>query len=245
MITKEEYEKLVPFKKFVVTDEFGQSFRASKEDGGTMFVYAPKHSKRGWRYMSDYFCNRYTIKNIDRDAQWHRRIRRVIKCLSESGLWKDLVVKYKNLDTMTLQDKENIYQLYWNMDRHYSLNDPDSEKKEQEKVLKHFGEYVDRYPFIFPGKGVVETFYIWEMSEAKTKPMYFGKYRNSLIKREIAQAIAEKRAYSTNTRTSYDVHFAYDPENCKATYFEEYKGCGNGHYYIALNHSTALFCEND
>ena len=39
--------------------------------------------------------------------------------------------------------------------------------------------------------------------------------------------------------------FEYEPDKNKAWYSEEYRGCGNGHYYIALNSSMALFCEND
>ena len=46
-------------------------------------------------------------------------------------------------------------------------------------------------------------------------------------------------------KTSYDVSFQLKAKERKAWYSEEYRGCGNGHYYLALNHSCALFYEHD
>lgn len=115
--------------------------------------------------------------------------------------------------------------------------------------MSHYGELMNEIPFAFyqgdNGTWYLNTFYIWEMSEAKTKSMYFGKWSNARIKGEIQQAFAEKRRYSNRARTSYDVSFEYDPDRNKAWYSEEYKGCGNGHYYIAIDANTALFCEDD
>ena len=46
-------------------------------------------------------------------------------------------------------------------------------------------------------------------------------------------------------RSSYDVSFSYDPKLQHAWYSEEYKNCGNGHYYLALDETHALFYEDD
>ena len=106
-----------------------------------------------------------------------------------------------------------------------------------------------KYPFLFykteDGKKCINTSYVYEMSEITLKPMYFGKYANKKVKEEIAENIANKTEYKYSCRVSYDVSFSYDPKIGKAYYSEEYRDCGNGHYYLALDNNTALFCEDD
>ena len=77
------------------------------------------------------------------------------------------------------------------------------------------------------------------------KSMYFGKSCNEFEKRTIAERLKNKEKYYTRRRAQYDVSFSYDPSVGKAWYSEEYKDCGNGHYYIALDATTALFGEDD
>ena len=109
--------------------------------------------------------------------------------------------------------------------------------------------FIDKYPFLLSSKNdrgliCINTFYIWEMSEVKTKSMYFG-WQNKLFKEQIQNALDNKEKITKQARVNYDVTFEYEPDKNKAWYSEEYRGCGNGHYYIALNSSMALFCEND
>lgn len=75
--------------------------------------------------------------------------------------------------------------------------------------------------------------------------MYFGKFDNETEKQTIKEKIQNNENYSTWHRTNYDTSFEYNAEKKMAWYSEEYKNCGNGHYYFALDNSTALFCEND
>ena len=83
------------------------------------------------------------------------------------------------------------------------------------------------------------------MSECRMKSLYFGKPYNRMIKDEIADAMANRRRTTQRARAGYDVTFEYDPDRNMAWYSEEYRDCGNGHYYLALDASTALFCEDD
>ena len=94
----------------------------------------------------------------------------------------------------------------------------------------------------------LNTEIVWRMnSPAKIKKMFFGKRGVDLFYRnEIAYAMEHGETYSTpRLHAGYDVTFNYDPEHKKATYSEEYKGCGNGHYYLALNGTHALFYQDD
>ena len=175
-------------------------------------------------------------EGISEEEKWHRRIRTAIKRLEASGLWNDLLLKLKNLDTMTLEDKRAIYNIRW--DAHTNPNSDGTE----------YDEYVKKYPFAFyhtKGKTSVDTFYIWEMSNVILKSMYFGKYANASCKENIRNAIKDKKDISVSERVQYDVSFNYDASKNAAWYSEEYRGCGNGHYYIALDENMAWFCEDD
>ena len=86
----------------------------------------------------------------------------------------------------------------------------------------------------------------------KVKTFYFSRHKseNEEKKTIIKKAIQEEKPITIRSRASYDVRFQYKPadETCdepRGWYSEEYKGCGNGHYYIALNGTHALFMEDD
>ena len=106
-----------------------------------------------------------------------------------------------------------------------------------------------KYPFMIRadenGKEHIITDYIWELSDCTLKSMYFGKWDNTTIKDNIRRALAEKKKHSESVTVNYDVSFEYNPELKKAWYSEEYRNCGNGHYYLALSENTAVFAEND
>ena len=208
----------------------------------TIFVFGHGKSKYGRRYSINSFCENFDLSiktrsvNDDEDTKWHKRIRRAIMCLESSGLWPDLLEKLRNLDTMTLADKKAIHDIYW------------EETGGRHGLSAKYDEYKKKYPFVFAkgsdGNDYVVTFYIWEQSEVKLKSMYFGR-ANKHVKELIKKALVGREKYSVRQRVSYDVSFAYDPDKNAAWYSEEYRNCGNGHYYIALDENTAWFCEND
>lgn len=84
----------------------------------------------------------------------------------------------------------------------------------------------------------------------KIKKMLFhkGSYNSGttkMILQNIAEAINTKTKYNYKGFNGYDVSFEYNPETNKAWYSEEYVGCANGHYYLALNRTHAVFYETD
>lgn len=83
----------------------------------------------------------------------------------------------------------------------------------------------------------------WLSRPAKIKKMYFGKYRNEPILAQIAGAMQDQRDFEIGNQAGYDVSFSY--RHPKAWYSEEYRGCGNGHYYLALDATHAIYYEDD
>lgn len=199
----------------------------------SIFVYAKNKKRRGWRFTEEYFLSLYIpLPMPDEEKAWKRRLKRAVKLCRDSGLWSELADVWDNLyKYVSLDEKKKISDSYWN---------------DRNKAIEYCRE---RYPFMLEkgedGSEYLDTDYIWELSECNLKSMYFG-FRNTSEKENIKAAIAERRKYSVpRLRLNYDVSFDYDPDKGKAWYSEEYRNCGNGHYYLALNHSTAVFCEND
>lgn len=221
--------------------------RATKFNKDTIFVYAPKSRKYG-----NYFSLENFVKNFDfeikteeeqqksKTEQWHKRLKRAIKCLGKSGLWKNIKEIFNNLLTITYEEKEEITKEYWATDRY---------GKDKTEYNNFIAKIKAKHPFMIGtndmGQEFVKTDYIYELSECILKSMYFGKWHNEQEKETIKQRLADKQDYKTWARTNYDTSFEYVAEKNMAWYSEEYKNCGNGHYYLALDESTALFCEND
>ncbi len=208
-------------------------YRCYIESDGNIFVYAHNKKRYGWRFDEEHFLIRFEpLLPTDENAQWKKRLKRAVKLCNESGLWSEIAIVWDNLyKYVTLDEKNKIYDMSW--DNH-------------EAAVAYCKEH---YPFMIKtdkdGKEYLNTDYIWELSRCELKSMYFG-YNNTEEKEQIRKAISEHRQYTIpRIRTNYDVSFSYNPNINRAFYSEEYKDCGNGHYYLALNHSTAVFCEND
>lgn len=250
-ITVEELKQFPTYKTFFVFNK-GYGSETKKRavwEGDTVFVYGKGRKRYGYRYSNlDNFVSQYDVeppKNEEKEEKvWHKRIDRAIKCLESSGLSPELLEYFKKLRSIPLKDLREMKDIY-----HESYN-----KGKWDELLKiQMNDFQDKgfltkYPFAFyetkDGIKAIEHDFIDEKSNCKLKSMYFG-YRNKSEKEWIKKALENKEDYSTRVRTSYDVTFTYDAKKNRAWYDEEYKNCGNGHYYLALDHSTALFIEND
>lgn len=234
--------------------------RAVLEDDQHVFVYNPRAKRYGMRLDIEYFVISY-IADVtpagNESVAWERRVRNVIKKLDASGLWLNIRRTFEEILEMGYERRKRLHDLFWDDSwEEYKLlngtrNNPERAAVYNRAFESHYGELMNEIPFAFHKGDAddsvwnVNTDLIFEMSDAKTKSMYFGKYWNAQIKAEIGTAIAEKRKCSKRARTSYDVSFEYDPEKNRAWYSEEYKDCGNGHYYLAIDANTALFYEDD
>lgn len=162
--------------------------------------------------------------------------------LKQSGLWENL---REQIETGLAIGKEKINlasKQYWVRNEAISYEEQGLEnirrtKEIDERLVEKNKEGVES----------IRTDIVWYMDgNAKIKKMYFGKYSNEKYLREINIALETKTKYSSGRcEASYDVSFEYSPEQNKAWYSEEFRGCGNGHYYLALNSTHALFYEND
>ncbi len=167
--------------------------------------------------------------------KWQRSWKKVIAKLQKSGLWKLALEDYKLGLEIGYEKIQEAYKAYW-----------EEYENAAERVLAVDSRLVGYTDTEENEKPYVKTQILWYMyRSAKIKKMYFGKYNNQRYLEQIKEAMESKTSCHVCARASYDVSFEYKPESNRAWYSEEYRNCGNGHYYLALDATHALFYEDD
>lgn len=211
-----------------------QYIRLFYNDAYGLCVYKRRSHRRGFQvtYHDTGTWESLSPKEsiLNAAQRWKRSWQKVEKYLAASGFWK-----------------ERLNAVRLGLEIGY-------EKIQQASKADHAGPYEtckERILAIDPR--LTDTFLYWNMSRpAKVKAMYFSKFheRNARYRKQIAEAVAQKKALSVHDQASYDTTFEYKPFSeaqggPAAWYSEEFRGCGNGHYYIALDGVHALFMEDD
>lgn len=225
----------------------GEKKRCVREDDGYVFAFAKRSRKYGRRYDDATFLQQFRLPaTIPQTYEWHKRLKRAIRCLESSGLWPNIKEVFQNCLYMTWEDHEKMREIYWSRTE---WKNKEYKQKTDEEMNALWEPFVKMYPFAFytvQGNTYIHDDYISDWVKCQLKAMYFGKEQNEYVKGELKKAIAEKRSWSQNRiQVSYDVSVEYNAEKQRAYYSEEYRRCGNGHYYLALDHSTAMFYEDD
>ena len=248
---KEKLQSLELYRKYPCIRKCdGKKWRFAMEDPDTVFVFLKGARRRGHRYTIQGFLEKFSVRNKDIEKKdptplWRKHLKRAVKCMEASGLWPEIKEVYDNMlaSGMTWQDREKLSEIN---DYLHGWYKPDIPVADYEKQV---AEYKAHFPFAFyeteDGTRNIHSDYCNELSCCELKSMYFGKY--STEKRYIIQkALAEKQSYhSGRIVVGYDVSYEYNAVENKAIYSEEYRNCGNGHYYLALDENTAVFCEHD
>lgn len=174
--------------------------------------------------------------------KWRDAMIKIRDRLEKSGLWKDILADVK-LALDIGQDKLRLgYDQYW-------LRYDDKSYDESVKINLIKLKAID--PRLIKvdenGREYENTQLLWHLSGIpKVKKMNFGRPEtNAIILADIKRAMANKEKIDKSGRTNYDVSFGYNPELNQAWYSEEYTGMGNGHYYLALDETHAIFWEDD
>lgn len=251
-ISVNEWVDMPTLKKYeAINTKTGDKARICKENATTGFVFLKGKRNRGYRYDNQYMMETFTLIQKDPETKWHKDIKRAIKALKGSGLWPNELTLLQNLDQMTQSDLKEIEALYWSRQVRDLTGDRTGPDAYNAKFDQIFSKWIQKYPFLVetdPTTGCKRIVYGYmaDKSNIKLKSMYFGKYSNEHYKTLIQDAIANKTKFSTpRLNNGYDVSFEYNPDKNAAWYSEEYRNCGNGHYYIALDHNLAMFVEDD
>ncbi len=174
---------------------------------------------------------------------WYDSWDKVKQRLEKSKLWPDYLVDVKTALNVGYEKIHQAYKQYW-----VANKGPDYKQNNEINAMK-IDEIDPRLVSYKDGIRCVNTRIVWDMShKAKVKKMKFYKdaaYNQNILDR-IAIAMLEKKQCFESGSNGYDISFEYSPDKGdKAWYSEEFKGCGNGHYYLALDATHALFHEDD
>jgi hypothetical protein len=216
------------------------SRRIRRDEDGTKFaVYAKRSRTRGYWYdqLGPEITAIEPIVSTPKDeaVKWEKSWRRALKMLEESGLWPEMKAEIEVALDIGYDKMQEAYQVYWENSNTRENTVPAMKAIDPRLVATN-------------DKGVeyADTSIIWYMANpAKIKAMWFGKYQNIHCKQQVAEAMQNQTELHLSETAGYDVSFEYNPMKRKAWYSEEFRGCGNGHYYLALNATHALFSEDD
>ena len=218
--------------------------------GDDFCIYRRRSSRRG--YLIDGYEMRtwQSIRPIRRTKKtpgeiWEKSWRRAADLLAASGLWPDILADIKTgLDI--------------GYDKIQAARAADCLEKNDGRTYEQLQAARAAAVAAIDSRLNGNTWFLWHMAgPAKIKAMYFGKYQQAGAKEQIIRALVTGTPCRVSGRASYDISFEYVPAGqdregkgtpgtiACAWYSEEYKGCGNGHYYLALNGASALFYEDD
>jgi hypothetical protein len=146
-------------------------------------------------------------------------LNKTIKLLNQSGLWSKRKEDFIKLNNQSDEWLEKYIHSDWDI---------------QDTMNKEIGisRWVDN--LLTSAKiGVVSITY--------------NKYEKEQIIKDFSEAIKNKTSYDNCWRYGYDcsVSCRQNSEEMCAWYSKEYRDCGNGHYYYAIDASHAIFGEDD
>lgn len=165
-------------------------------------------------------------RKVDYVKRMKKRATDALKMLNESGLWSTIKKEIEHFISddeiikQVIEDIENgsFYQQVW-YGRHSSWC---------------------QSPQIF------ESFYSDKCWKSIAYPTYCNDKEH--IKEDIAKSIKEHKNSSdrwvNGYDCSYEVRFEENGE-ARAWYSEEFRNCGNGHYYLLFDATHAIFYEDD
>ena len=169
-----------------------------------------------------------TKEDVDYKKRLMLRARAAQKMLAESGLWPD--IKKEIDDFLALSDEK--------IDEYVKAATTDF----YENVYCHLHEEGNKFPWLHTSQ-IFSSF----LSKRCWKSLNFGRwYHNE--KTLLKEAIENKKNYNLKWENGYDnsVEVSFKDEKCpRGWYSEEYRGCGNGHYYLLFDATHAIYYEDD
>jgi hypothetical protein len=149
-----------------------------------------------------------------------KNLNKVIKYLDASGLWSNINSTLKTIASFDDEQLNNVITL----------------------------DYSEFNKFITDNKMHLSYDELWSLINGKIKSINYDACDKEWVSKNFANAIANKTRYSWRWTKGYDnsIECSCSEDGIMmAWYSEEYRGCGNGHYYLAIDAKHALFVEHD
>lgn len=210
-------------KKFIVTftDGTKKEMRLFVSAGNAICEYKKRSRRYGYYIsVSDFENVEPVINKVSQIQIFRRNLNNVIKYLSKSGLWYPMLATAMHINN--LSDDEIMAIKSYDSFLEWSKSNP---------KFHWFGE--DCWDRMFTRDAIKTVNYQTSNREICT----------SIVKKHIDN----KQNYYQQWRKGYDnsLELNFTNQYPRGWYSEEYKDCGNGHYYFLLDEKHVLFGEND
>lgn len=199
------------------TDGKVNRMRLFLSSGGNIAFFKPHSRRHGYVLNLDAVSAVHPVQHreVSFEDQFRKNAHKLFDILTASGLWANI--------SRQIQDAEFEYDKF-----------TESGKRNTEFAR----EIAD-----------------WNVKRMDFRRISDGDSVNEYYRAEILRSMTNGENYRTGriSGRKYDVSFQLDnghTENNsdgikRAWYSEEYRGCGNGHYYLAIDHERAIYYEKD
>ena len=261
--SRERDEKEQQFKN-IISEAATKDFTLLLTDGTTaqlrLFIstdqdvcfFAKGSRSRGYRLNLDKVdrIEAKQKKEHDKFKTFHRNCEKAASLLAASGLWPRMRKTMEVMAAMTEQEYYDLLAVYKSVWATYDMKELTYD--ERETLHRERRAKFDSY---FTERGAESDFYHFEQLNENKQivSIPYGKY-NQYDRLRVEQALERARQAegdfeqeTARWRGSYDfsVGVAKRDGNLMGWYSAEYKNCGNGHYYLLLDATHAIYSEDD
>jgi hypothetical protein len=233
--------------KSIVTNNFAKPYRVNLIGGGSKIVRLWQTNdgriaimdkgRKKWGHelntWSDHYEDWATLRLVEHDEidyykRFVKRATDALKMLNESGLWKDIKQSIEHFFALTESEQKEL------------VNDimTDSYELFYKEVYKENGKY-----------SWVSGYQVFEAFVRKTcwKSIAWRKWERECMSAEVADCIKNGIEFSKRWENGYDnsLEISFDNDYPRGWYSCEYRGTGNGHYYLLFDATHAIFYEDD
>lgn len=212
-------------KKFRVTTSNGENKVMRLFVSASNSICEYKYKSKAYGYVIPYsdvtsWVDIKPIENTTDFVKVKNFLTNVVKYLSASGLWEDIKNDYSTILAQGDDYLKHVLSLDWSEQRKYL----------EETIGVSF--HVDSI-ICSARKGIVSINY--------------DKWDRNAIRERAKQCIENGEKYTHRWEKGYDnsIEFSVHGGRKCGWYSTEYRGCGNGHYYLALDEKRAIFYETD
>ena len=232
-MTKEEIIAIVEnakTKEFkVVANGNVEKKRLFVSSSGDLCEYV-KRSKRYGYPLNDYqLCSWESVipcKQTDDLTKIKNFMKKVIKYLNQSGLWSNIKEDYEIILAQDDDFLNDLIQSSW------------TDKRDK---LHKLAVSLGKDSLSFHCDSIVDT------ARKGIKNVNYDTYSKLYVISMVEDGIKKGNFPNYRWRKGYDnsVEVKTNDNIVCGWYSEEYKDCGNGHYYLLIDARHAFFCEND
>ena len=213
-------------KKFRVTTSNGENKVMRLFVSASNSICEYKYKSKAYGYVIPYsdvtsWVDIKPIKNTTDFVKVKNFLTNVVKYLSASGLWEDIKNDYSTILAQGDDYLKHVLSLGWSEQRKYL-----------EETIGVTSFHVDSI-IRSARKGIVSINY--------------DKWDRNAIRERAKQCIENGEKYTHRWEKGYDnsIEFSVHGGRKCGWYSTEYRGCVNGHYYLALDEKRAIFYETD